>query len=247
MKASLAWALATATLFVSNASADDLIHAQGHTFRWGHYAAGHLQTVTYAILTDRYVVPGGRTIISPNNCGSMQGFNTIVEQSPEITTSAARGQLALALATWAAAANIAFVEVDDPKRANIVVGAANTTSGSGRAFANLSYQKGDVQPVVKALGQRDERPVDRTEMDTPVEIEQAYVCLNPTVSWKIGFDGNLTTYDLQHTFTHELGHALGLDHPGKTGAVMAYRYDEASRKLTPADLAAVRSLYGRKY
>ena len=76
------------------------------------------------------------------------------------------------------------------------------------------------------------------------EIEQSYVCLNPSMRWKTGFDGDLEVYDLRHTFMHEIGHAIGLDHPGSSGAVMAYRYDEGVRELQPSDIAAVQRLYG---
>jgi predicted Zn-dependent protease len=77
-----------------------------------------------------------------------------------------------------------------------------------------------------------------------VPIDQAYVCLNPKSRWKTGFDGNLDVYDLRHTFTHEVGHAIGLDHPDSTGAVMAFRYDERVRDLQPSDIAGVQRLYG---
>jgi hypothetical protein len=75
-------------------------------------------------------------------------------------------------------------------------------------------------------------------------IRQALICLNPEERWKIGFDGDLKTYDLKFTFTHEIGHAIGLDHPGPTGALMGFRYDERSATLESGDIAAARKLYG---
>ena len=73
---------------------------------------------------------------------------------------------------------------------------------------------------------------------------RADICLNPQRSWKIGFDGNLDVYDLRYTFMHEIGHAVGLDHPGRSGSIMGYRYDERVHKLQPSDIAAAQSLYG---
>ncbi len=60
----------------------------------------------------------------------------------------------------------------------------------------------------------------------------------------MGFDGNLAVYDLRYTFTHEIGHAIGLDHPDSAEALMAYRYDEHAQTLQPSDIAAAQRLYG---
>jgi predicted Zn-dependent protease len=51
---------------------------------------------------------------------------------------------------------------------------------------------------------------------------------------------------LRYTFTHEIGHAIGLDHPGKSGSLMAYRYEEHVQQLTPSDVSAVQKLYGSR-
>ena len=241
-----AYALASLQfLLVVAASAGSLLHAQGHVFRWGTANTGAIQVITYAILNDHYTVPGGKSIISPDNCGSMHAFSTITDQSPGITPDVAAQQLREAFAIWESVAAVKFIHVDDAERANIVIGAADQPSG--RAFTNLSYLTNqDSQPVSKALGKSDEYPshAHTGQPETVAEIEQAYVCLNPTLPWKAGFDGNLRIYDLKYTFTHEIGHAIGLDHPGKTGAVMAYRYDESVPKLSPSDIAAVQSIYG---
>ena len=57
-------------------------------------------------------------------------------------------------------------------------------------------------------------------------IGRSLICLNPTQPWKIGFDGRLDVYDLRYTIAHEIGHAIGLDHPSAAGQLMSYRYDE---------------------
>lgn len=75
-------------------------------------------------------------------------------------------------------------------------------------------------------------------------IEQALVCLNPDHDWKVGFDGDENAYDIRYTLIHEIGHAIGLDHPGPSVGVMAFRYTEAFDDLQPGDLRGVRRLYG---
>jgi hypothetical protein len=68
------------------------------------------------------------------------------------------------------------------------------------------------------------------------QIEKALICINPRQAWKAGFDGNLAVYDLRYTIAHEIGHAIGLDHPGPSGQVMSYGYHEEFRTLQARDV-----------
>jgi len=215
--------------------------------RWAPGADDGKTVITYSILKGPYIVQSDKSILSPSNCAKMHAFADIVAKSPGITEDKAKSELQAAFRTWERVADIVFVEVTDPSLANIVIGAADDPGG--RAFANLSYrsEKG-LTPVTMALGKPDisNSPVsdDKSSDGSIVPIDQAYVCLNPKSHWKTGFDGNLEVYDLRHTFTHEVGHAIGLDHPDSTGAVMAFRYDERVRELQPSDIAGVQRLYG---
>ncbi|MEQ1697695.1 MAG: matrixin family metalloprotease [Hyphomicrobiaceae bacterium] len=232
-------------LAATSASSQGLLRAQGHIFRWGAPGINKTQIITYAILNGSYAVPGGKSIVSPDNCGSMNAFSSIINTSPGVTPSVATKELRDAFAAWESVAAVKFVPAGDAERANIVVGASGERKG--RAFTNLAYLADpNAQPIEKALGKADDQSSSpsTSQPETVAEIEQAYVCLNPALPWKAGFDGDLKVYDLKYTFIHEIGHAIGLDHPGKTGAVMAYRYDETVPSLTPTDIAAVQSIYG---
>jgi hypothetical protein len=94
----------------------------------------------------------------------------------------------------------------------------------GRAYANVVYQPGADDDVKL--------------------IDQALVCLNPEQRWKVGFDGNIEVYDIRYTLIHEIGHAIGLDHPGPSGQVMSFSYDEAYLGLQAGDFRGVQLLYG---
>src|SRR4029078_6182011 len=113
-----------------------------------------------------------------------------------------------------------FRETDDPSSAGIVIGAQAVPVG--RAFTNVELKPGNNDK--KVIG----RPL---------------LCLNPKQPWKIGFDGRLGVYDLRYTIAHEIGHAIGLDHPSAAGQLMSYRYDEKQTGLQPGDIKGAVLLY----
>jgi hypothetical protein len=242
---SIALTLAFFSTAAAPGSAGALLEVDGHLLKWISEAPGTTTIITYAVLNGPYALPGGKRILSPDNCSSMHAFNGIAAASSGVRPEDAIRALHAAFAAWEAAANVKFVEVSDPLEANIVVGAQDFPVG--RAFTNLSYLSAHgFSPVEKALGGMGPaaEPAGAEPSGGVSGIEQSYVCLNPSMRWKTGFDGDLEVYDLRHTFMHEIGHAIGLDHPGSSGAVMGYRYDEGVRDLQPSDIAAVQRLYG---
>ncbi len=231
--------------------ADELLRVDGHLLKWRSHVPGSRTVISYAVLSDAFTVPVDRHTLSPDNCGEMHSFSDIIAKSPDVSIETAKKELHAAFQTWERAAALTFVEVDDASRANIIVGAAH--SPGGRAFANLSVRSVEGQkPLARGLGKTDPNmSINSSEAVDPdasdfIPIEQAYVCLSPQSRWKVGLDGHVDIYDLRYTFTHEIGHAIGLDHPGKSGSVMAYHYDERVQQLTPSDISAVQKLYGSR-
>ena len=70
----------------------------------------------------------------------------------------------------------------------------------------------------------------------------ATICLNPAVSTDGG--GVPGALDLRTVLAHEIGHAIGLDHPGPTGTLMGYRDQGDIDGLMYGDIAGVQRLYG---
>jgi hypothetical protein len=245
MRAFLWLALALSVAFHGAARGDALLEVNGSPLKWPSSASDKPVIITFALLAGPYKIPNKGRALSPDNCSEMEAFETIVTSTPGLSAAAVRPELRKAFAAWEGAANIVFAEIADPGLADIVIGAQ--AFPTGRAFTNLTIRSGHrLIPVEKAIGMPHAEPKDQAGKDGAsfASIEQSYVCLNPQMRWKIGFDGDLNAYDLLHTFMHEVGHAIGLDHPGGSGSVMAFRYDEQVRDLQSSDIAAVQRLYG---
>ena len=170
----------------------------------------------------RYAI-ADRDIADPEaiNCGSLRSPTALLARA-RIDEAAFRLALDEALQRWQSVAGIAFVPAASLETADIVVGEQGRPSG--RAYTNVTLAQtwdGTARPIVAAS-----------------------ICLNPEQPWKIGFDGDLGVYDLVHTLTHEIGHAIGLDHPAGRGHVMSFRYDESRSGLSGGDALGAVALYG---
>lgn len=152
------------------------------------------------------------------NCGDMQPPDELLHRSA-LTETDFRQALEAAFRRWSSVAGISFVEISDQDAADIVVGAQGEPRGY--AFTNVSVSSNQTGAIGRSL-----------------------VCLNPGKRWKVGYDGNLTNYDLVHTFAHEIGHAIGLDHPDGRGHLMSFRYDESFDGLSEGDILGAVALYG---
>ena len=189
----------------------------GAVVKWGGPSLGEGARVSYAIVSRPMSFDGAR------NCAELAPIEGLLRES-DVGRSVFEAELARAFDEWSRAANVTFERTDEAT-ANILIGAQGVPMG--RAFTNVAFAP---PPVAGAPG----------------AIVGSVICLNPQEPWKIGFDGDLDKYDLRYTLMHEIGHALGLDHPGVPGVLMDFRYLETFSALQDGDRAGIASLYGPK-
>lgn len=229
-----------------------LLKLQHHLVKWGHATLGTSAKASVGF------VGGIRHFPDARNCRAMQPLTGLL-RGAGLSGEQMEAALAGALRSWSDVAGIRFRIVAPGEKADILIGAQ--VHPRGRAYANVDLHNGDAPksrhgvPAVNsthALSRYDARAAGAREslMSLPKpekihRIKQATVCLNPDWKWKIGFDGDLQSYDLRYTLTHEIGHAIGLDHPSGRGQLMSFRYQETFSGLQPGDIAGARRLYGR--
>lgn len=191
-----------------------LLELDGYKVKWGDRGIGVGASISYAFAGTTLRFDDAR------NCRDLAPIETLV--GGNLTMAILARETAAAFQVWERAAGLSFHEVSNPRDADIIFGVQGQPSG--QAFTNVSYTPDPEEGVHT--------------------IEQALVCLNPEHRWKVGFDGDEDVYDIRYTLIHEIGHAIGLDHPGRSGQVMAFRYTEAYDDLQPGDLRGARLLYG---
>lgn len=194
-----------------------LLDLESQTVKWRSARFGEGAALTYAYANGPVNTKGAR------NCARMVAPSAAYQAS-HVTKSDFRTAVAAAFGMWEKAANLAFREISDPAKANIVIGAQ--ADPVGRAYTNV-----ELKPAPES-GRK--------------VIARSLICLNPERRWKIGFDGDLDVYDLRYTIAHEIGHAIGLDHPSASGVLMSYRYDERHSGLQAGDIKGAALLYGRR-
>lgn len=191
-----------------------LLNLESQTVKWQTPTFGRGAVVTYAFATQSVTTEGAR------NCASMLPPAAAYQPSG-LSHRQFRREVAAAFRMWERVAAISFRETDDVEHAGILIGAQ--AEPVGRAFTNVALKPGAAGGKV---------------------IGRSLICLNPRQPWKIGFDGRLGVYDLRYTLAHEIGHAIGLDHPSAAGQLMSYRYDEKQQGLQPGDARGAALLYG---
>jgi hypothetical protein len=219
---SVALADASTQAFLAGASARTflgfrLLDLDGNLVQWAMPRQGGVVRVSYAFVREPAQFQDAR------NCEAMEPLGALLDRSG-IAFERFREEARAAFSMWERVADIEFREVDDPAQAGILIGAQ--AEPTGHAFADVKYRPGD---------------------GPWRQIERSLICLNPVKRWKVGFDGNLRVYDLRYTLAHEIGHAIGLDHPEPDGQIMSARYDERFRTLQYGDVRGAIQLYGVRH
>jgi Matrixin len=237
--AAAAMFMAVATSTMCAAADHRLLVLEGSWVKWGepHWRAGAI--VSYGFASAAQQSPEAR------NCASLTPFDDLIAKT-SLPGDKVRSEAEAAFATWSNATGLSFVETKDATKADIVIGAQGNPAG--RAFTNVEL---DARPMAEAPPAAERgftlsvEPLSAGVQPQGLRpIHKALICFNPLAKWKIGFDGNLDVYDFRYTLTHEIGHAIGLDHPGVAGALMDFRYDEKLKGLSQGDIDAAQRLYG---
>ena len=206
------------TLTAQASRADDfrLLKIGSLHVKWGAAVLGQgAGTVTYGFVRSPSSFPGAR------NCPTMVPADGIAAAA-DVDRRGFEAVAAAAFDLWSGAANIAFRPAQAGETPDILIGAQ--VRPHGIAFADVRNDRARAVSGVAPL-------------------TMATICLNPSVAWTdgVGVPGAL---DLRTVLAHEIGHAIGLDHPGPTGTLMGYRDQRDIDRLMSGDIAGVRRLYG---
>jgi hypothetical protein len=211
-------ALVAFSLMAQASRADDfrLLKSGSFLVKWGAPALGQgAETVTYGFVRSPVSVSGAR------ECPTLIPADGIAAAA-DVDRRRFEALAAEAFDLWSGAANIAFRPAQAGESPDILIGAQG--SPHGVAFADIWS--------------------DRTRAVSGVApLTTAMICLNPTVAWTDN-GGVLGALDLRTVLAHEIGHAIGLDHPGPTGTLMGYRDQGGIDGLMSGDISGVQRLYG---
>lgn len=217
----LAFAVLLSVFSVLGAQADEyrLLRIGGLLLKWDAPVLGAGAEVSYGFATTR------ESFADAVNCGEMA---PMAAMAPAWEHDPARLErlTAEAFAMWSGAADIVFRRATAGEAPDILIGAQARPRRI--AFANVWRDADAAREGVAPL-------------------TRATICFNPNVPWTTeGPDPRARRPDLRTALAHEIGHAIGLDHPGARGTLMGFEDQGPQSGLKPGDVAGAIALYGAR-
>lgn len=180
-----------------------------------------------------------------NNITVAISSSLLAPQSNIKAGSDVTGAVTRALRRWEKVANIRFIV----HASELQSASAPGTRGDGVSLITVAHTSENAAP----FNGNGSEMAGRTRIFSTVSgsITEADIILNPAQSFSS--DGTIGTYDLEATFTHEIGHLLGLEHSAVLGATMQprqgkngiyYLSSSTARSLSEDDRAGVSAIYG---
>lgn len=195
-----------------------LLRIDGFNLKWDAPLLGTGATVSYGFATQATQFPDAI------NCRSLAPM-ALLQAAWGGDPARLAGLAEEAFGMWSGAAGISFHPAGPDERPDILIGAQ--AAPRRVAFANVwhdaSAARDGVAPLVRAT-----------------------ICFNPEIGWTTG-NGPWAApgqQDLRTALAHEIGHAIGLDHPGATGSLMGFQDQGPLDGLLPGDATGAVSLYG---
>jgi hypothetical protein len=207
--------IAAAVAMPAAAAGYRLLELDGLNVKWGQERMRTGAEISYGFATADHAMPDA---INCKSLAPMTELARVWEHDPARLAEIA----AAAFAIWSREADLVFRPAAAGEAPDILIGAEGEPLRI--AFANVWHGAG---------------------RDGIAPLTRATICFNPRVAWTDGEgpdpEGAL---DLQTVLAHEIGHAIGLDHPGATGGLMGFSNQGDIDHLMPGDIAGAVALYG---